>query len=279
MLCHFSCILLFATLWTVARQAPLSTWFSRQWYWSGLPCPSRGDLPDPGIDAASLTSPALVGGFFTTNKAPERRQRWPTASQKQSLTKKWICQHLNLGLPNLQNPEKQMLLSKPPSQWYFIYGNQGQLRWLCLRNYLPRGIVILPFQCVGASWLLKNGDRNLGLPGATMSLPPVVSALHHLWDSLWSKLSPIAQDPNSSPLPRVRGEPAYCSDGWSEPRPGYGMTLPEPGPELTVPPDKRKPPLFPQTSVLWGLQVGGWARVAAWLRKCPLWAADHLAFH
>ena len=125
----------------------------------------------------------------------------------------------------------------------FYYSSQGRLRWLCLRNYLPQGIVILPFQCVGASWLLKNGDRNLGLPGATMSLPPVVSALHHLWDSLWSKLSPIAQDPNSSPLPRVRGEPAYCSDSWSEPRPGYGMTLPEPGPELTVPPDKRKPPL------------------------------------
>ena len=87
------------------------------------------------------------------------------------------------------------------------------------------------------------------------------------------------QDPNSSPLPRVRGEPTSCPDGWSEPRPGYGMTLCEPCPELTVPPEKHKPPLFPQTSVLWGLQVGGWARVAAWLWKCPLWAADHLAFH
>ena len=55
----------FATLWTVACQALLSMGFSRQEYWSGLPCPAPGDLPDPGIESASLTSPALIGGFFT----------------------------------------------------------------------------------------------------------------------------------------------------------------------------------------------------------------------
>ena len=48
---------------TVTHQAPLSMGFSRQEYWSGLPCTSRGDLPDPGI---KLMSPALTGGFFTT---------------------------------------------------------------------------------------------------------------------------------------------------------------------------------------------------------------------
>ena len=41
--------------------------FSRQEYWSGLPCPPPGDLPDPGIEPASLTSPALARGFFTTS--------------------------------------------------------------------------------------------------------------------------------------------------------------------------------------------------------------------
>ena len=56
-------IRLFATPWTIVRQAPLSMGFSRQQYWSGLPCPSLADLPDPGIE---LTSPALTGGFFTT---------------------------------------------------------------------------------------------------------------------------------------------------------------------------------------------------------------------
>ena len=54
------------TLWTVACQAPLSMGFSRQEYWSGLPCPPPGDLPDPGIEPRSLTSPPLAGGFFTT---------------------------------------------------------------------------------------------------------------------------------------------------------------------------------------------------------------------
>ena len=61
----FSCVWLFATLWTIIRQAPLSIGFSRQEYWSGLPCPRPGDLPDPGIKPMSLTSPALAGGFFT----------------------------------------------------------------------------------------------------------------------------------------------------------------------------------------------------------------------
>ena len=53
----------FVTPWTVARQTPLSMGFPRQEYWSRLPVPSPGDIPDPGIKPAS---PALEGGFFTT---------------------------------------------------------------------------------------------------------------------------------------------------------------------------------------------------------------------
>jgi len=53
--------------WTVARQAPLSMGFSRQEYWRGLPLPPPGDLPNPGIERTSLTSPALAGRFFTTS--------------------------------------------------------------------------------------------------------------------------------------------------------------------------------------------------------------------
>ena len=63
----FSCVQLFVTLTTVARQAPLSMGFSGQEYWSGLPCPPPGHLPDPGIDTRSLISPALASGFFTTS--------------------------------------------------------------------------------------------------------------------------------------------------------------------------------------------------------------------
>ena len=53
---------LFVTPWTVAHQAPLSMGFSSQEYCSGLPCPPPGDLP-----YLCLMSPALAGGFFTTN--------------------------------------------------------------------------------------------------------------------------------------------------------------------------------------------------------------------
>ena len=75
---------LFATLWTVAHQALPSMGFSRQEYWSGLPCPLPGDLPSPGIELESVMSPgwqqvlyheshleikpespALAGSFFT----------------------------------------------------------------------------------------------------------------------------------------------------------------------------------------------------------------------
>ena len=58
---------LFATPWTAARQALLSMGFSMQDYWSGLPFPSPVDLPNPGIEPASLVAPALAGGFFTTS--------------------------------------------------------------------------------------------------------------------------------------------------------------------------------------------------------------------
>ena len=55
--------LILVTPWNGARQAPLSMGFSRQEYWSGLPFPSSGDLPDPGIEPVS---PVLAGRFFTT---------------------------------------------------------------------------------------------------------------------------------------------------------------------------------------------------------------------
>jgi len=65
MLSHFNCVQLFATPWTVALQVPLSMGFSRQEYWSGVPCPSP-DLPNPGIEPMSLMSPVLSVRFLTT---------------------------------------------------------------------------------------------------------------------------------------------------------------------------------------------------------------------
>ena len=62
----FKSRLTLVTPWTVAHQALLSMGFPRQEYWSGLPFPSPGDLPDPGIRPASPESPCIAGRFFTT---------------------------------------------------------------------------------------------------------------------------------------------------------------------------------------------------------------------
>ena len=63
----FSCVWLFATLWTIAFQTSLSMGFSRQGYGNVLPCPSPGDLPNPGTEPTSLKSPELAGRFFSTS--------------------------------------------------------------------------------------------------------------------------------------------------------------------------------------------------------------------
>ena len=78
MLSHFSCVRLFATLWTRAIQASRSMRFSRQKYWSGLPCLPPGDLPNPGIEPMALKSPALANGFFTTRTT---REAWLSPNQ------------------------------------------------------------------------------------------------------------------------------------------------------------------------------------------------------
>ena len=78
-LSHFNHVRLFATLWTVARQASMSMGFSRQEYWSELPCSPPGNLPNPGIEPSSLMSPALAGRFFTTStiwEAPGNRLKY-----------------------------------------------------------------------------------------------------------------------------------------------------------------------------------------------------------
>ena len=62
-MCVLSHVPLFATPWTVACQASLSMGFLRQEYWNGLPFPSLGNFPNPGVEPRS---PALADGFFTT---------------------------------------------------------------------------------------------------------------------------------------------------------------------------------------------------------------------
>ena len=99
MLSHFSCVQLFATLWTVACLALLPVGFSRQEYWSGLPCFPPGDLLIPGIEPRFLISPALAGGLLTTG-ATQEAPRLSTPSLSSVLG--WLSEVLhpvgNLGI-------------------------------------------------------------------------------------------------------------------------------------------------------------------------------------
>ena len=102
MLSRFSFGLLFATLSTVAPQAPLSMEFSRKEYWGGWPCPCPGDLPDAWIKPMSLMSTALAGGFFTTSTTWETSKALVQIFKPHvSLRQYWEAKHsflLCLGL-------------------------------------------------------------------------------------------------------------------------------------------------------------------------------------
>ena len=90
MLSCFGHVWLFATLWTVALQAPLSMGFSRQEYWTGLPCPPSGDLPNPGIEPVSLLSPPSAGRFFTTSTSWETHPIFRRLFMKVKLLSKYL---------------------------------------------------------------------------------------------------------------------------------------------------------------------------------------------
>ena len=129
--------LLFATPWTVACQAHLSVEFSRQEYWSGLPFPSPEDLPDLGIEPASLTSPALAGRFFTT-----------------ALGKSYVCMYVCMyvdfpggsvgkNLPAMQETQVRSLGREDPLQESMVT-HSSTLAWRIPWIEEPGGL-----QCIG----------------------------------------------------------------------------------------------------------------------------------
>ena len=83
----------FLLTWTVAHQAPLSMGFSRQEYWSGLPFPSPGDLPDSGIQPVS---PALAAGFFTTEPPGKSPGSWCLSGHMVPCWLSWGVRHFSV---------------------------------------------------------------------------------------------------------------------------------------------------------------------------------------
>ena len=96
------------TLWTVAHQAPLSMGFSRQEYWSGLPCPPPGDLPDPGTEPCILFCLLhwQVGSFLLVspgkpNASNKYKRRYQTLSWNVTVTLESMRANPLLGIPKL----------------------------------------------------------------------------------------------------------------------------------------------------------------------------------
>ena len=94
----FGRVWLFVTPWTVARQAPLSMGFSRQEYWSGVPCPPPGDLPDPGIKLRS--SPTFQADALTSE--PPGKPKNTGVGSLSLLQGNFLIQELNRGLLHWQ---------------------------------------------------------------------------------------------------------------------------------------------------------------------------------
>ena len=94
---------LVVTLWTAGHQDPLFMGFSRQKYWSGLPCPPPGNFPHPEMDHERPPSPALAGGFFTTSAI------WEAPLEGHNSKKK--CDHIYVI--NLERSEETCILATP----------------------------------------------------------------------------------------------------------------------------------------------------------------------
>ena len=128
-LSHFSHVRLFVTLWTVACQAPLSMGFSRQEYWSGLPCPPPRDLPNPGIEPRSPTLQAASLPLEPPGKPKNTgvnnlsllHENFPTQESNPSLLHdRWILYQLRYqGSPCLSG--SRCLLSTSNFSTSYIY--------------------------------------------------------------------------------------------------------------------------------------------------------------
>ena len=119
MLSGFSHIWLFAALWTLARQAPLSIGFSRQEYWSGLPCPPPGDLAHPAIEPASTWIGRQIVYHWTTWEALLRKLQcgkdiwgflvYPSSSNKsEMLSQRALKSHSGLHWRSLEGTWREL---------------------------------------------------------------------------------------------------------------------------------------------------------------------------
>ena len=180
---------LFATSWTVAHQAPLFMEFSRQEYWSGLPCPPPGNLPNPGIKPVSLKFPALAGRFFTTSTTWEVliMGYWLSISEK-------LCNQISsvqfshsVMSDSLRPHELQHTRAPCPSPTPRVYSNSCPLSQRC---HPAISSSVVPFSCPQSlpalesfpmSQLFACGGQSIGVSALASVLPMNTQD----WSSLW----------------------------------------------------------------------------------------------
>ena len=140
LLSHFGPVQFFATVWTVAHQAPLSLGFPTQEHWSGLPFPSAGHLPDPGIKPLSLKSLALSGGFFSTS-ANRKALIGITECKSSFPLYNWASQvALVVKNPPANVGDIRVVALIPGSGSSSGGGHGNPLQYSCLKNPVDRGV-------------------------------------------------------------------------------------------------------------------------------------------
>ena len=160
----FSRVRLFATLYAIAHQALLSMGFSRQEYWSGFLWPPPGALPDPGIEPASLVSPALVEGFFTTSITWEAKINFQFSHSAMSDSlQPHGPQHARLPCPL---PTPGACSNSCPSSWWCHRATSSfvVLFSSCLQSLLAPGSFPM-------SQFFASGGQSIGVSASASVLP------------------------------------------------------------------------------------------------------------
>ena len=148
----------------IACQSPLPMEFSWQEYWRGLPFPTPGDLPSPGIETTSLTSPALAVGFFITMPAGKSNS---------------FCGNCQSIVQSAGNISGNPVVKTPP----FYCRQCGFHPWLELRSHMSHGMAKKTYQqLVGRSKML--GRFNSRIPMYLMAKAEPRTIIHHIFVSV-----------------------------------------------------------------------------------------------
>ena len=148
-LSHFSHVWLFAALWTIARQPPLSLGLSRQEYWDGLPFLPPGDLPNPGIQPASLQFSSVAQSCLTLCDPKEcSTPGLPVHHQLPEFTQT----HVHPGRDAIQASHP---LSSPSPPALNLSQHQGLFQWVSSSHQMAKALEF-QLQCQSFQWIFRT---------------------------------------------------------------------------------------------------------------------------